>query len=88
MEVIYHRLINKDLRIALGWYESEGGLALGDRFFEEAEQTVNQRDRSESDGIAFLQRRPAPRVAEVVSVPLPLRIRRSLGHSLDCRTPA
>ena len=40
MRVIYHRLINKDLRIALDWYESEGGIALGDRFFAEAELTV------------------------------------------------
>ena len=37
MEVIYHRLIQKDLREALDHYESEGGTKLADRFFEEAE---------------------------------------------------
>jgi len=40
MEVIYHRLIGKDLREALDYYESEGGTTLADRFFDETEVTV------------------------------------------------
>lgn len=40
MEVIYHRLIRKDLREALDYYEAEGGTKLGDRFFDEAEAIV------------------------------------------------
>ena len=40
MGVIYHRLINKDLRLALDYYESEGGEKLADRFFDEVETTV------------------------------------------------
>jgi len=40
MEVIYHRLIQKDLHVALDYYESEGGPELADRFFDEAEDTV------------------------------------------------
>lgn len=42
MDVIYHRLINRDLRTALDYYESEGGLKLGDRFFEDVERTVTK----------------------------------------------
>ena len=40
MEVIYHRLIQQDLREALDYYEEEGGPELADRFFDEAEVTV------------------------------------------------
>ena len=40
MEVIFHRLIQKDLREALDYYETEGGSKLADRFFEEAEAAV------------------------------------------------
>lgn len=40
MEVIYHRLINRDLRGALAHYEAEGGTKLADRFFEEAEEAI------------------------------------------------
>lgn len=40
MEVVFHRLINRDFSIAIDWYESEGGVALGDRFFDEAEIIV------------------------------------------------
>lgn len=46
MEVIFHRLINKDLRIALEWYESEGGETLADRFFADAEDTVEKISRN------------------------------------------
>ena len=40
MDVIYHRLIKKDLRTALDYYASEGGESLADRFFDDAERTV------------------------------------------------
>lgn len=40
MEAIYHRLIKKDLRTALDYYQEEGGEQLADRFFHEAEQAV------------------------------------------------
>jgi plasmid stabilization system protein ParE len=40
MEVIYHRLVVRDLRVALDYYESEGGSKLADRFFEEVEESV------------------------------------------------
>lgn len=40
MDVIYHRLINKDLRTALDYYESEGGEKLADRFFGELEAAI------------------------------------------------
>ena len=40
MEVVYHRLISRDLRSALAHYEAEGGSKLADRFFEEVEDTI------------------------------------------------
>jgi plasmid stabilization system protein ParE len=40
MAIIYHRLIKRDLRAALAYYDAEGGSRLGDRFFEEVEATV------------------------------------------------
>jgi len=40
MEVVYHRLVVRDLRVALDYYESEGGSILADRFFAEVEQAV------------------------------------------------
>lgn len=42
MDVIYHRLINHDLRTALDYYESEGGEKLADRFFEDVEAAVER----------------------------------------------
>ena len=42
MEVIYHRRIQKDIRSALAFYEEEGGTKLGDRFFQEAEDTATR----------------------------------------------
>ncbi len=42
MEVIFHRLIQKDLREALDYYETEGGSKLADRFFEEAEAALDR----------------------------------------------
>lgn len=40
MRVFFHRLIAKDLKAALSYYESEGGPKLGDRFFDDVEKTV------------------------------------------------
>ena len=40
MEVIYHRLVVWDLRVALNYYELEGGTKLADRFFAEVEEGV------------------------------------------------
>ncbi len=37
MQVIYHKLIQEDLREALDYYETEGGSTLADRFFDEVE---------------------------------------------------
>src|SRR4051812_5853748 len=35
-----HRLIKKDLRTALAYYDSAGGKKLGDRFFQAVENTI------------------------------------------------
>ncbi|MGL4399797.1 MAG: hypothetical protein ACRCXD_08000 [Luteolibacter sp.] len=40
MGVILHRQIQKDLRTALVFYETEGGSKLADRFFDEAENAA------------------------------------------------
>ena len=40
MKVIYDRRIQNDLRTALAYYDAEGGPALGDRFFAEAEHAI------------------------------------------------
>lgn len=55
MELTFHRLIPRDIRRALEYYESEGGRILGDRFFTAVEDCVTQiRERPEghhfSDG--------------------------------------
>ena len=41
-QVIYHRLIDRDIRCALDYYESEGGSRLADRFFSEVEATLEE----------------------------------------------
>ena len=40
MGVIFHRQIQKDLRKALVFYETEGGSKLADRFFDESENAA------------------------------------------------
>ncbi len=40
MRVVHHRLVQTDLKSALEFYESEGGVKLGDRFFAEVEATI------------------------------------------------
>lgn len=52
MEVTFHRLIPRDLRRALDYYEAEGGRILGDRFFEAAEGCV-ERIRERPEGHHF-----------------------------------
>jgi len=39
-QLIYHRLIQRDLQSALGYYDGVGGPKLGDRFFSEVEAAV------------------------------------------------
>lgn len=38
--IIYHRLIHRDLRSALDYYEAEGAAKLADRFFADVEATI------------------------------------------------
>ncbi len=38
--LIYHRLIARDLRSALRYYDTEGGSKLGDRFYAEAQAAI------------------------------------------------
>ena len=40
MDGIFHRRIQKDLRAALAFYETEGAAKLADRFFAEAEDAA------------------------------------------------
>jgi hypothetical protein len=45
-QVIYHRLIDRDIRCALDYYESEGGSRLADRFFADVQATVGAIEQS------------------------------------------
>src|SRR5512136_77901 len=40
MGLVFHRLIQRDLRIVLAYYRNEGGLELAQRFYAEFEQLV------------------------------------------------
>ena len=40
MALIFHRLVQKDLRAVLRYYEEESGVALADRFFAELDGLV------------------------------------------------
>ena len=42
MGVLFHRLIKKDLRTALAYYDAAGGEKLGDHFFAEVEAIVDK----------------------------------------------
>jgi toxin ParE1/3/4 len=42
MEVVFHRLFQRDLNAAIRYYDGEGGRELGDRFFLELELTVGK----------------------------------------------
>jgi len=61
MEVIFHRLIPRDLRRALDYYESEGGTVLGDRFFRSVEECIEKiRGRPEGNHFSDNGYRRAP----------------------------
>ncbi|WP_343222542.1 type II toxin-antitoxin system RelE/ParE family toxin [Pelagicoccus enzymogenes] len=42
MGLIFHRLVQQDLRVVLRYYEKEGGSALADRFFRELDTLVHE----------------------------------------------
>lgn len=42
MSLIFHRLVQRDLRIVLRYYEEEGGTLLADQFFTELECLVSE----------------------------------------------
>jgi len=42
VNVIYHRLFQKDINAAVRYYDAEGGQLLGDRLFDEVERTVGR----------------------------------------------
>ena len=42
MKVVHHRLIQKDVRIALSYFEEEGGPRLADKFMAEADAAVEK----------------------------------------------
>ena len=52
MEVVYHRLFQRDINTAVRYYDGEGGEQLGDRFFTEVETTV-QRVLTNTKGFHF-----------------------------------
>ena len=54
MEVMFHRRIQKDLRAALAFYETEGGTKLADRFFADAEDAA-ARVLSNPQGFHFIE---------------------------------
>jgi plasmid stabilization system protein ParE len=45
MALIFHRLVQKDLRTALRYYEEESGIVLADRFFAELDSLVAEIER-------------------------------------------
>ena len=42
MDLIFHRLVQRDLRIVLRYYEEEAGVELADRFFDELGRLVRE----------------------------------------------
>jgi len=46
MSLIFHHLVQSDLRVVLQYYEEEGGVALADRFFAELEQLTCELEES------------------------------------------
>jgi plasmid stabilization system protein ParE len=45
MALIFHRLVQKDLRAVLQYYEEEGGTGLADRFFAELDALNGEIER-------------------------------------------
>lgn len=46
LQVIYHRLIQRDIHLALDYYDVEGGRTLGDRFFYEVESAMKSIEKN------------------------------------------
>lgn len=42
MALIFHKLVQRDLRIVLRYYEEEAGVELADQFFDELERLVRE----------------------------------------------
>ena len=45
-QLIYHRLVQRDLQTALDYYDDEGGCKLGDRFFADVEAAIEAVDKN------------------------------------------
>jgi len=48
MSLIFHHLVQRDLRVVLRYYEEEGGIPLADRFFSELEQLTREIEENPS----------------------------------------
>lgn len=46
MDLIFHRLVQRDLRIVLRYYEEEAGVELADRFFDELGRLVREIEKN------------------------------------------
>jgi plasmid stabilization system protein ParE len=42
VDIVFHRLVQRDLRAALAYYDEAGGSKLGDRFFADVEALVQK----------------------------------------------
>lgn len=42
VKIVFHRLFQKDINVAMRFYDGEGGEDLGDRFFAEVESAVEK----------------------------------------------
>jgi len=45
-QVIYHRLIQRDIHSALDYYDGEGGRTLGNRFFVDVEAVIKSIEKN------------------------------------------
>ena len=45
-QIIYHRLIQRDIHSALDYYDIEGGRILGNRFFADAESVIKSIEKN------------------------------------------
>ncbi len=46
MSLIFHHLVQRDLRLVLHYYEEEGGIPLADRFFSELELLTQEIEKN------------------------------------------
>lgn len=72
MGLIFHRLVQKDVRAVLRYYEEAGGPPLADRFFAELDRLVGQ---IESDPRKFHFLTPGLRRANMARFPYHLLFR-------------